>query len=626
MEPLFLRTRREKHLWARALALALILARGPAQAAPPGAAQANPGTAAPGLPPVTAQSAPDLSVRPGHASRFEYGQTVVSLPSVVFRQLVPLPEAPAESVIDRRYFSTIDDTARRLSLKQAVYVALANNPIVKAARLDPMAATEGVRMANGVFDPDLVATIEATKTVLPATTPLEVKGTHFVTKLYGWDFTINKVLSATDGVLNLSFNNERSLTNSLFQGVSPAYVPNLGIGLVQPLLRNFGWKFATIHVRLAESAQRQRQLNYAQALNDFVQQVGADYWNVVAAGENLRVAREALAFNHDLVRVNRISVQVGTLAPLDLKEAQSAEATAEANVYAARAMLRSAQAALREDVMLNPQGAFVPRKIEPADRPNPSEPINDEEERSIETAVENSPSLAALREAIRGQLLQVKYQENQLLPYVKLASQFSVNSLAGAVACSPAFAGGLATCTIPPSLVPNGTEAPFFGVYGTALNRMFGFRFYSYAVLASFEMPFDNAPIRAAVAQAKIQYRQLREQYRDAMSQTVVQVESALANLGAGIQRVKATMAATGYARQALHDEQVRFRVGVATTHDLLQFQSALVTAEGNQVSAETDLEKAKLALRHADNTLLASFQVKFELRDPRETHWYAAF
>jgi outer membrane protein TolC len=156
---------------------------------------------------------------------------------------------------------------------------------------------------------------------------------------------------------------------------------------------------------------------------------------------------------------------------------------------------------------------------------------------------------------------------------------------------------------------------------------MFGTRFYNYVAQLTFEMPLDNAPIRATLAQAKIAYSQSRMRYRDEISRVVVEVENSLANLTGAIRREKATRAATEYARQSLHDENVRFRVGMATTHDLLQYQNALVTAEGQEVQAEVDLENAKIALRHSDGTLLKSFQIFFQISNPRESKpWYALF
>ena len=87
-----------------------------------------------------------------------------------------------------------------------------------------------------------------------------------------------------------------------------------------------------------------------------------------------------------------------------------------------------------------------------------------------------------------------------------------------------------------------------------------------------------------------------------------------------------ATEQATFYARQSLNDENVRFRVGMATTHDLLQFQEEEVSAEGNQVQAFVDLENAKINLQHAQGTLLTAFNINFQIQDPHETPWYAQF
>ena len=67
-------------------------------------------------------------------------------------------------------------------------------------------------------------------------------------------------------------------------------------------------------------------------------------------------------------------------------------------------------------------------------------------------------------------------------------------------------------------------------------------------------------------------------------------MQTALANLEADHKRVQATRQATYYAAQSLHDEEIRFKVGMATTHDLLQFQEQLISAQGNQVQAEVDL------------------------------------
>jgi outer membrane protein len=580
-------------------------------------------------PPPTAQTPINATLGPGAANRFEKGTSIISLPSILGSQWSPTELVSPESIIDERYLRTTDNRAQHLTLKQVIFIALSNNPSVAAIELGPPGATEAVRNANGTFDPDLQATGDQIKSVIPATTALESGGDALSTKNYDWNFSLNKILASSNGTLSATFNNTRTISNNTTQTINPFYNTTLAISLSQPLLRNFGWRFATLNVRLAESAQKQAQWQMGQQLEDFVQRVGNDYWGVVQSEQNLQVAQESLKFNQDLVRQNRISVRVGTMAPLDLQEAQSSEATAEANVDTAQAALKTARVTLREDVMLNPEHAFLPAEVVPADKPVLQEKVNEDEEQALETAVLHRPSLGAMREAIRTALMQVKFQENQLLPQVNLTSQFSSNALAGDAQCGSAFGSANLNCfnsslSGPPPL--NGVKLPFDGDYSTALNKLFNFGFYNYALILNYERPLDNALARASLAQARVGFEQTRMQFRAALSQAVVEVEGALANLHADLKRATATAQASYYARQALHDEQVRFRVGMATTHDLLQYQNQLVTAQGNEVQAQVDLMNAWLALEHAKGSLLMAFNVHFQVTNPRENPWYTDF
>jgi outer membrane protein len=579
--------------------------------------------------PVEQQAAPNQTVHNSAADQFEHDDSVLSMPQIVAHQWALGKQVAPENMISERYLRSLDTEARGLTLKEAIFIALQNNPALQSASLDPVAAVETIRQANGTFDPNMTAQGDIIKSVTPTTSILQTGGSDaFEQKSYDWNFGVNKVSAITNGTFGVTFDNDRAQNNSEFSGVNPAYSPNIALSLSQPLLQNFGWQFATINVRIAESGQKQAQWTYGQSLQDFVLKIGGEYWQVVLAEENLDVARAALRFNEDLVRQNAISVKVGTLAPIDLQEAQSAAATAEANVYTAEANLRDARIQLREDVMLNPYGTFIPQDLEPITRPNPTEQIPADEERALELAVEYRPSLGGMREAIRNALLQVKFSENQVLPSLNLGTQFGINSVAGTTPCLnlSSITPGTGNCVPPGSKTDTGVKLPFGGIYGDALNRLWGFSFYNYAAVLTFQLPIANATARAALAQARIQYEQQRLNYRSSLSSVVVDVQSGLANLYADEKRAAATAQATYYARQSLHDEEVRFRVGMATTHDLLQFQEEEVSAEGNQVQAEVDLENAKLALYHAEGTLLEAFQVNWQISNPHEEPWYAQF
>ena len=522
---------------------------------------------------ISPQSPPDINVPPAERKRLEHSKLSTD---VVAHQWSLTQEMPPESVISESYIATGDRSARAVSLKEAIYLALRNNPNIQSAQLNPLLSLETVRQSEAAFDPDLTSKIDAEKTVIPSTSLLQTGyAPAYVTKEYDWNFAVNKLLSTTNGTLGLTFNNNRILTNSAFASVNPAYTPSLALSLSQPLLQNFGLDFATISVRMAEANQESAQFNYEQNLNDFVLQVGSDYWNVVRAEENLNVAREAYRLAADLVRQNEISVTVGTLVPLDVQEAQSAEASNAAGVYQAENALSVARAALRQDLMLNPSHVFLPEPIEPADKPSGAGDVRSDEEQSLEYAMEYRPELASMRQLIRSLLLQVKFAENQTLPQLNFGGQIGLTASAGQTACSEIFVISTVppNCTIPTVPPAPGIKLPYPAGYAGALNDMWSFGFYSYAVVLSFARPLTNDAAKAALAQAKIQYEQQRLQYRALISQIILDVENQLSTVSSDIRTAQADKIASDYARESLNAEEERFRVGVATTHDLLQYQ-----------------------------------------------------
>jgi len=607
------------------LTATIVAAYAQAPPATPNAAAANQNPtigAQNSVPPV------NVSVTSQDAHKYETNP-ILSLPEIFARQWIPGREG-----LPTDYFPNIEDSQQhKLSLKEAIYLALENNPGLQSVSLNPVSATESVKAANAVFDPQLSSQIDVEKEVTPVSSPFQNPNSIAnVEKLYDWNFGVSKVLSTSNGTVGITFNNDRTLTNSGFSPVNPVYAPTMVMSLSQPLLQNFGWQFATINVRLAESAQRSAQWNYASSVNDFVQRIGNDYWGVVQAAENLEVANSALKFNADLVRVNGNNVRLGMMAAVNLSEALSAAATARANVSAAKAGLVIAQSTLRQDVALNHADAMLSAEIEPLQQPDTQIETVETDDVAFKAMLEDSPALAGLREAIRSALIQVKFAENQTLPQLNFGAQFGITANAGNAKCTtsgtvPAFANCFSPSgpVVPPGS-DNGALLPFGGDYGTSLNSLFDFKFYDYAAVLGFSMPLDNAAAKAALAQAHVAYDEARLQYRQALYQQVLLVKSALANLTAFQEQIAATHEATTYAQKSLHDTQAQFRVGIATTNTLLQYQSNLVTAQGNEVQADVGLENARLALWHAEGTLLGKFNIDFEEQRQPRTPWYATF
>jgi outer membrane protein len=569
----------------------------------------------------TQTAAPLPQVSPAERSKFERWQ----LPSALVRQWSPPERTPPEQVINDEYIRTRDDNAARLSLKEAVYLAIRNNPGLQAERLEPLVSLQSARQSDAIFDPDLTATLEQTKATTPTLSTHVNKDPVSSRKDYDWNFGVNKLLSTTNGTLGVLFANARAASNSVFSTLNPAYQPGLTLSLSQPLLRNLGFQFSTINVRIAELNQMRSQFDFERSLSDFVLRVATDYWSVVRAEENLQVALDGLGLARDLVRQNQASLREGMISALDLTEAQSQSASREAAVFAAQNSLDVARANLRRDVLLNPSQRFLSEPVEPTDRPDSTEAVADYEEQSLELAMRYRPELESMRQAVRSMALQVRYAENQTLPTLNLGAQFGVSSIAGTAIChSVDQFHGPSNCLR--SGRTAGVEVPFGGPYGDALNRMWDFKFYNYAVALNVQQPLMNDASKAALAQARIELAQQRLRYRDVISQIVDEVEASLSQFRSAAKRAGATRAAAQYANDSLRAEQARYHDGMATTHELLQFQDEQVSARANHVQAQIDRTLAQLALRHAEGTLLRSLQINFVAQDPHEGRWYDRF
>jgi outer membrane protein TolC len=533
---------------------------------------------------------------------------------------------PAELQPNGGYLEQRDNNATSLTLKEAIYLAVRHNPGLKAEVLNPLAAEESVREANAEFDPLLSSRLDVAKEVSPSITNFSTVGAPaFSRKQYEWNFGVAKLSSLTNGTLFLGFDNDRLQSNARTWTVNPSYNPSITVSLTQPLLRNFGFDFATLNVSLAEHAQKESQYNLEQRLSDFVLQVASDYWNVVRAEQNLQVTRGALKLAQNLLDQDLASLKLGMVARIDVQEAQAETESWQAAVFAAQNTLTTALVTLRQEIMLNPKRAFLAEEIEPSQTPSGILDVFPNEEQSLEAAIEYRPELAAMREAIRTTQLQVRFNENQTLPQLNVGAQIGITSTAGSTNCFKFHDVGIQNCVVTGSTSP-GTKVPFGGIYGDSLNRLGNFSFYNYAVGLNFEVPLSNDYANAALSQSRVEYDQQRLRYHEQVAQIVLEVETALSNVKTSAQRVHATNAASDYARAALSAEDARYRSGVADTHELLQYQTELITALGNQVQAQVDLEIAKLSLQHAAGDLLKDFQIKFVVEDPHRSPWYSRF
>ncbi len=105
-----------------------------------------------------------------------------------------------------------------------------------------------------------------------------------------------------------------------------------------------------------------------------------------------------------------------------------------------------------------------------------------------------------------------------------------------------------------------------------------------------------------------------------------LEARSSVADLVSSRQRIDTTRVARELAEENLRNQQKRHEVGMATTKDLLDFQTRLTTARGAEVQAKIDYAISVARWRRARGQLLGYYQVVVERPGRHSPPWFAQF
>jgi outer membrane protein TolC len=520
---------------------------------------------------------------------------------------------------------TYDEAVEPVSLKQAIAIALENNPRIAASRLEPALQEAGILGAQAQYDPTLAAEILQSHSRTPNQSILAGRDTLVVDDRVANVHLLKRLRTSTE--LQIDFLNERIDNNAQFNQLRPAYQPVLNFSVVQPLLRNFGWDFTYLVVRVAEQQADAARYQYEADLADFVTTVIVAYWDVVRARENLEVQRESLALAERTTSENEARVRVGLLAPVAVLEARADAKAREEDVLIAENDLVVARQRLAQLAYYRPGDTFVPRTLEPTDDAEPEEVHVDLDE-TLVAALEVRPEVRASARGVQVSVLNERITGNALLPRVDLVGSYGVNGLSGQsrpVIAERNIAGGncVQIQADPPLFSCN---SPYGGPAADAYDRMGTNEFRSYSFGVQIQVPLSNALARSQYSQSRIARSQAELNHRELLSRITLDVRVSIADVQSARQRIDTTRVARELAEENLRNQEKRHEVGLATTKDLLDFQTRLTSARAAEVVAKTDYLISVARWRRAKGQLLLHYQIVLDDPSRRGTPWFAWF
>ena len=520
---------------------------------------------------------------------------------------------PPQAAYNLEFLRTTDRETASMTLKEAVFVGLKNNPGIEVDRLEPFRAAEQTMTEKSIFDPSLNLEFNKNYTVDVHGTNASV-GTGFFQPMQtdqnrNYNIFMRKLL-VTGAQLEMSFLNNVFIGSLQNQVLRPQYQPRVGFSMSQPLLRDFGWGLTKIFVHIAENREEVSSLGYQAKLAQLIQKITEAYWRVVFSRENLTVQRKGVEAAEALLKGAEARVRTGVLAPVAVTEAQAEKARREELVIVAENDFDVARKTLRLTLNLNPDNLFMPRHIEPNDTPS-VEPVPVDRVASLESALTRRPEILSAGLAVQNQNLQTRFAENQLLPRLDFKVGAGLTGLAGELRQS---------CPTPPC------SNPFTGNYSRSLDRLGSGEFYNYSVGVVLQIPLSNAQARSKYSQARIELEQTQARRRDLVSQITLEVEKSLGDVESNFKRIQTTRRGRELAQENLRGQERRFEVGLVTQKDVIDFQSRLLDAQGAELRAVTDYNNSIARLKLAEGTLLESYNVQVEGPKKESDPWWARF
>ncbi|HSL82897.1 MAG TPA: TolC family protein, partial [Thermoanaerobaculia bacterium] len=321
----------------------------------------------------------------------------------------------------------VADEGILLSLDQAVEVALRRNLGLVIERYNWIQTREGVLQSLGIYDTLLSGVARITDTTSPTVEVVEgVPVTQEQTEFYQLGLSQLTPLGGLAELRTSAFNRE---TNSQNVFLNPLYSARADLTYTQPLLRGFGQLATERQFLVARASTAQSVEIFEQQVSQVIRDVEQAYWDLVEARNQLGVAQEAARLAQVLHEQNRVRVDVGTLAPLELIQSEAGIAAREEDIIRAEAAIGDAADRLR--FLLNLEsGPYWDAAIVPVTEPE-TERVPIDVAEAIETALSERPELAAQLRRLDVLEIDRRFFRNLARPQLDLQLNYGLGGLSG---------------------------------------------------------------------------------------------------------------------------------------------------------------------------------------------------
>lgn len=490
-----------------------------------------------------------------------------------------------------------------LSLSDAIKMGMENNLDVKVAEKTPLIREQDILVQEAAFDPNFRAFAEkqdnhfptALRTVTGGVAANTVAASEDIIEEFAFRQN-NFTLAFGDplrwgGRYTAQMDLTREITSSADAFLPLQYQSALTLAYEQSLLRNFGDEVNETQIVLAQTNREISRNDYRDQVLRSLREIEDAYWELVFARDDLAVKQESLRLAEELLKLNRIKVQVGTLPPIEITTAEAEVANRDQAVIVAENAVRDAEDTLRRAMNMPKGDAAWERPILPSDQPDYVErPVDLTAE--LEAAVSHRPDLEKARLDIRSAETRLAFDRGQLKWDLGFRATYRLDGLAG----------DNRTFFSDPNI--GLLVLPFDEDFDDSLDRIADRDFESWSVLLNLNIPIGNNAAEATYVGSRLAQEQAEISYERARLTAEIEVRTAARGIVTGKKRIDAAQKNIELQRKKVEAEQKKFENGMSTSFQVLEFQEDLTTALGTLNRALVDYRKSLTALEQAKGTL----------------------
>lgn len=517
------------------------------------------------------------------------------------RQLVAPPEQPfLQDQLTGSLEIPSTGPSVSLTLDEAVSLALERNLDIAVQRINPQLQDLSIASAEAYYRPTLSSAFGRNHSVGTPSSQLQLAsgGIGITRDSYNFNGGLSQNLHWYGGSLNLSLNNTRDASNSNNSLFNPAYSSIWTASYTQPLLRGFSIDSQRRQLEVTRVNRDISDVQLRASITNTVSNVRNAYWDYVFAIEAVRVARQSLELATKLVEDNQARVEIGTMAPIDVVQAQAEQATRRQTLVTAENAKRTTELALKRLIVSGTDDPNWSATLDAVDRPGfQPEPVD--VEAALQRALAERTDLSIAKKNIDNNMLTVSYLRNQTLPNFDVQVSYGVQGIGGTQLqrSNTGVLGSQITTVIP-------------GGIGDMFSSLFSGDFPRWTVAFNFSYPVGTSTQEAALARARLQLSQVEAQMRQMELQVATEVTNAAIQVRNTAEAVQAAQAARELTQRRLEAEQSKFEVGMSTNYFVVQAQRDLIDSQISELRAVLNYQKALVEFERLQQTTLQNANV----------------